>query len=95
MNEVFNFQENGRYSLRSGIHLASRNMHTAHSGTDTIPSLYNLLRILVLLKFVRVSTTLVHIILFLKNREKNLKEHLEHFFFTQLDGPLIYKKETI
>ena len=39
MNEVFNFQENERYNLRSGIHLASRNMHTAHFGTDTISSL--------------------------------------------------------
>ena len=39
MNEVLNFQENGRYDLRSGIHLASRNMHTAYFGTDTISSL--------------------------------------------------------
>ena len=39
MNEVFNFQENERYNLRSGIHLASRNMHTAHFGNDTISSL--------------------------------------------------------
>ena len=39
MNEVFNFQENESYNLRSGIHLASRNMHTAHFGTDTISSL--------------------------------------------------------
>ena len=39
MNQVFNFQENERYNLRSGIHLASRNMHTAHFGTDTISSL--------------------------------------------------------
>ena len=39
MNEVFNFQENERYIFRSGTHLASRNMHTAHFGTDTIPSL--------------------------------------------------------
>ena len=39
MNEVFNFQENESYNLRSGIHLASRNMHTAYFGTDTISSL--------------------------------------------------------
>ena len=39
MNEVFNIQENERYTLRSGIHLASRNMNTAHLGTDTISSL--------------------------------------------------------
>ena len=39
MNEFFNFQENESYNLRSGIHLASRNMHTAHFGTDTISSL--------------------------------------------------------
>ena len=39
MNEVFNFQENESYSLRSGIHLASRNIHTAYFGTDTISKL--------------------------------------------------------
>ena len=39
MNKVFNFQENESYNLRSGIHLASRNTHTAHFGTDTISSL--------------------------------------------------------
>ena len=39
MNEVFNFQENESYNLRSGINLASRNTHTAHFGTDTISSL--------------------------------------------------------
>ena len=39
MKEVFNFQENERYSLRSGIHLASRNMHIAHFSTETISSL--------------------------------------------------------
>ena len=38
MHEVFNFQENESYNLRKGIHLASRNMHTAHFGTDTISS---------------------------------------------------------
>ena len=38
MLEVFNFQENECYNLRKGIHLASRNMHTAHFGTDTISS---------------------------------------------------------
>ena len=39
INEVFNFQENEGYNLRSGIHLPSRNMHTAHFRTDTISSL--------------------------------------------------------
>ena len=39
MNKVFNFQENESYNLKSGIPLASRNMHTAHFGTDTISSL--------------------------------------------------------
>ena len=39
MNEVFNFEEKESYNLRSGIHLASRNTHTAHFGTDTISSL--------------------------------------------------------
>ena len=39
MNEVFNFQENEKYILRSGIHLPSRNMNTAHFVTDTISSL--------------------------------------------------------
>ena len=38
MLEVFNFQENECYNLRKGIHLASRNMHTAHFSTDTISS---------------------------------------------------------
>ena len=36
MNEVLNFQENESYNLRSGTHLASWNMHTAHFGTGTI-----------------------------------------------------------
>ena len=39
MNEVFDFQENESHNLGSGIHLASRNMHTAHFGTDTISNL--------------------------------------------------------
>ena len=38
MNEVFNFQENERCNLSSGIHLASRNMHTEHFGTGAISS---------------------------------------------------------
>ena len=38
-NDVFNFQENESYNLRSGIHLASRNTHTAHFGINTISSL--------------------------------------------------------
>ena len=32
----FLLQENEIYELRSGIHLASRNMHTTHFGTDSI-----------------------------------------------------------
>ena len=39
MNQAFNFQENESCNLRSGILLASRNMHTAHFGTDAISSL--------------------------------------------------------
>ena len=39
MNEVFNFQENKRFSLRSGIHLANGNMDIGHFGIDTISSL--------------------------------------------------------
>ena len=39
MNEGFNFQENESYNLRSCINLVSRNMRTAHFGTDTISSL--------------------------------------------------------
>ena len=33
-HEVFNFQENRSYNLRNGIHLASRNMHTACPGLN-------------------------------------------------------------
>ena len=32
----FNFQENKSYNLRRGKHSASRNMHTAHFGIDTM-----------------------------------------------------------
>ena len=39
MKEVFIFQENENYNLRSGTHLPNRNIHTAHSGTDTITNL--------------------------------------------------------
>ena len=39
MNEGFNFQENESYSLRSCIHLASRNMQTAYFDTNTVSSL--------------------------------------------------------
>ena len=58
INEVFNFPENERYNLRSGIHLASRNMHTAHSGTDTISSLRPKLRKLIPDKIKHASTLL-------------------------------------
>ena len=57
MNEVFNFQENERYNLRSGIHLASRNMlHTTHFGTDTISSLGLKLRKIIPDKIKNAST---------------------------------------
>ena len=39
MKEVFVFQENGNYDLRSGTYLANVNMHTAHFGTDTVTNL--------------------------------------------------------
>ena len=39
MKEVFIFQENENYNLRSGTHLTNRNIHTAHFGTDTITNL--------------------------------------------------------
>ena len=36
MREVFHFQENENYNLRSGIHLASRNMRTTLFGKETV-----------------------------------------------------------
>ena len=39
MKEVFIFQENESYNLRSGTHLMNRNIHTTHFGTDTITNL--------------------------------------------------------
>ena len=39
MKEVFVFQENGNYDLRSGIYLANVNMNTANFGTDTVTNL--------------------------------------------------------
>ena len=39
MKEVFIFQENGNYNLRSGTHLMNKNIDTAHFGTDTIINL--------------------------------------------------------
>ena len=39
MTEVISFHKNESYNLRSGMHLASRNTHTAHFGTDTMSSL--------------------------------------------------------
>ena len=47
MDEDFSFQENESYNLRSGIHLGSRNMHTAHFGTDTTSSVGPKLRKLI------------------------------------------------
>ena len=39
MKEVFIFQENENYNLKSGTHLMNRNIHTARFGTDTITNL--------------------------------------------------------
>ena len=39
MNEIDKFQKNESHNLRSGIHLASRNMYIAHFGNDTISRL--------------------------------------------------------
>ena len=39
MNEVFTFQEKEIDELRSGIHLANRDMYAIHFGTDTISDL--------------------------------------------------------
>ena len=39
MKEVFIFQENENYNLRSGTHLTNINIHTPHFGTDTITNL--------------------------------------------------------
>ena len=36
MNNVFNFQENESYNLRSSINLASRNMHNLHTHLGTV-----------------------------------------------------------
>ena len=39
MKDIFTFQENGNYNLRSGIHLASRNIRTTLPGTETVSNL--------------------------------------------------------
>ena len=39
MKEMFIFQENENYDLRSSTNLANRNMTTTHYGTDTITNL--------------------------------------------------------
>ena len=39
MNEVSTFQDNKICELRSGIHLANRNMHTSRFSTDSISNL--------------------------------------------------------
>ena len=39
MNEIFKFKEKDSYNLKSGTHLVSRNMHTAHCGSDTVSSI--------------------------------------------------------
>ena len=39
MREIFHFQENENYNLRSGTHLASRNMRTTLFGKETLSNL--------------------------------------------------------
>ena len=39
MRYIFHFQENVNSKLRSGIHLASRNMRTTLFGKETVPNL--------------------------------------------------------
>ena len=39
MREIFRFQENENCNLRSGIHLASRNMRTTLFGKETVSNL--------------------------------------------------------
>ena len=39
MKEIFIFHENPTHNLRSGNHLARRNILTTHSGTETISNL--------------------------------------------------------
>ena len=56
MSEVFNFQENERYKLRTVIHLPSRNKLTARFGSDTISSLGPKLRKLIPHKIKHAST---------------------------------------
>ena len=39
MRDIFHFQENENYNLRSGTHLASRNMRTTLFGKETVSNL--------------------------------------------------------
>ena len=39
MRDIFHFQKNENYNLRSGIHLASRNMRTTLFGKETVSNL--------------------------------------------------------
>ena len=39
MKEVFIFQENENYNLRSDTSITNRNIHTSHFGTGTITNL--------------------------------------------------------
>ena len=39
MRDMFHFQENGNYNLRSGTHLASRDMRTTLLGKETVSNL--------------------------------------------------------
>ena len=59
MKEVFIFQENGNYNLRSGTHLMNKNIDTAHFGTDTIINLGPKIWKLVPDKIKNVSSLLV------------------------------------
>ena len=56
INEVFNFQEKERYNLRSGVQLASKNVHIAHFDNDTISSLEPILWKLIPHKIKHAST---------------------------------------
>ena len=42
-----------------------------------------------------MESTLVHIVFFLKNRRKILKENLEHLHFFYTVGPIIHTQKTI
>ena len=39
MRDILTFQENGKYNIKSGIHLALRNMRTTLFGSETVSNL--------------------------------------------------------